>query len=521
MNGFTSWPPEVTPDQLEQLTLLATTYALSHSLLYLPPHGDIPPPPAPASAIHAPLSLFPTPVPRELFVRARRIQRAYNVLYARVAIDNKFLDEIMGAGGVADVDEFTGELWRAWKGLREEGPVQPLHLGLFRSDYLLHQPTSEAEISLKQVEFNTISSSFGALSQQVSGLHSYLQASTGYFGASPLLTPNNLPLNETVKGLVAGLAEAHNAYGVPDAQILFVVQANERNIFDQRLLEYELLLSHGIHIIRRTLPELEHSMKLSPARALLLPSGASSASPLSEIAVVYYRAGYTPTDYPTPAIYATRANLERSRAIQCPSLALQLAGGKKIQQVLTMSGVLERYLSREEGADEVRESWVAMWGLDDEDLPIPGAKPTNVIHVDDVKEPKGTREARIRADTLVLKPQREGGGNNIYRAAILPFLDTLPAPERRAWIAMQLIRPPAAVEGYLVRSGDAQTGPVKGRVVSELGIFGWTLFGRETNGQESVREAEVGFLVRTKGEGVDEGGVAAGFSVLDSVLLVD
>lgn len=49
---------------------------------------------------------------------------------------------------------------------------QPLHLGIFRSDYLLHAPQGSSEpISLKQVEFNTISSSFGALSERASGLH--------------------------------------------------------------------------------------------------------------------------------------------------------------------------------------------------------------------------------------------------------------------------------------------------------------------------------------------------------------
>jgi glutathione synthase len=36
-----------------------------------------------------------------------------------------------------------------------------------------------------------------------------------------------------------------------------------------------------------------------------------------------------------------------------------------------------------------------------------------------------------------------------------------------------------------------------------------------------VREGQVGWLLRMKAEDVDEGGVAAGFSVLDSVLLVD
>lgn len=67
------------------------------------------------------------------------------------------------------------------------GPYfQDIHLGLFRSDYLLHDPSiasstpslrgrgdqnGAGEISFKQVEFNTISSSFGALSAKVSGMH--------------------------------------------------------------------------------------------------------------------------------------------------------------------------------------------------------------------------------------------------------------------------------------------------------------------------------------------------------------
>lgn len=166
--SYSSWPPSFTPAQLETLTLLATTYALSHSLLYLPP--STPQPPAPTSAIHAPLSLVPYPLPRRLFDSARKVQHAYNILYARIAMDHAFLDRIMGAEeGVGRVDEFVGRMWRGWKQIRdsEEGIVQPLQLGLFRSDYLLHADGP----SLKQVEFNTISSSFGPLSERTADLH--------------------------------------------------------------------------------------------------------------------------------------------------------------------------------------------------------------------------------------------------------------------------------------------------------------------------------------------------------------
>lgn len=51
--------------------------------------------------------------------------------------------------------------------------MQSRHLGLFRSDYLLHsaETSGTTTVSLKQVEFNTISSSFGALSQNVAKMH--------------------------------------------------------------------------------------------------------------------------------------------------------------------------------------------------------------------------------------------------------------------------------------------------------------------------------------------------------------
>jgi hypothetical protein len=122
MSVFTSWPPDVTTEQLEQLTLIAATYSLSHSVLYLPPAPpDKPPPRAPESAIHAPISLIPAPIPRHIFTQALALQRAYNTLYARVALDVSFLDNVMGPGGVADVDDFTSALWSAWKKLRDEG----------------------------------------------------------------------------------------------------------------------------------------------------------------------------------------------------------------------------------------------------------------------------------------------------------------------------------------------------------------------------------------------------------------
>ena len=110
---------EITEKILQELTRLATTYALAHGLLYLP-IGNVQPP-IPTSAIHAPLAVFPTSFPRSKFLLAQKLQPLYNILYARVATDVKFLDEVMGIDGVGKVDQFTGQLWKCWKQLRDEG----------------------------------------------------------------------------------------------------------------------------------------------------------------------------------------------------------------------------------------------------------------------------------------------------------------------------------------------------------------------------------------------------------------
>ena len=80
---------------------------------------------------------------------------------------------------------------------------------------------------------------------------------------------------------------------------------------------------------------------------------------------------------------------------------------------------------------------------------------------------------------------------------------------------------------------------VSGNVISELGIFGTCLW-RTTHGKQNAESADVrgegngkiiipeilhneegGYLLRTKASGSDEGGVAAGFSSLDSFILFE
>jgi glutathione synthase len=76
---------------------------------------------------------------------------------------------------------------------------------------------------------------------------------------------------------------------------------------------------------------------------------------------------------------------------------------------------------------------------------------------------------------------------------------------------MELIRPPK-LKNYLLRRGQVH----QTEVLSELGVYGiWLSDGPAVHLNESG-----GHLLRTKTSSSNEGGVAAGFAVLDSPYLV-
>jgi glutathione synthase len=114
-----------------------------------------------------------------------------------------------------------------------------------------------------------------------------------------------------------------------------IVQPEENNIFDQRWIEQELCNKFGVKMIRATLASIKDIATLTTDKRLLIHG--------VETSVVYYRAGYTPTDYPSQIEWDARFFLETSFAIKCPNAAYHLVGAKKIQQVLANPTILQRY----------------------------------------------------------------------------------------------------------------------------------------------------------------------------------
>ncbi|KAF7724278.1 hypothetical protein EC973_001179 [Apophysomyces ossiformis] len=479
------YPPSISSRELDDLRAVAIDWALAHGLV-VRPTADKQIHFANASAVnHAPFTLYPSPFPRTEFEKAKGLQQSWNALIHKMSQDDDLIAEAMET--LSKVDDFMDKLYDIYLKVKKEGLAQPASLGIYRCDYLLHAPegadTKTARI--QQVEFNTIAASFASLSTRASEMHRYLlRAVEGYAGGQIKL--NQLPENRGVEGLSNGIASAWRLYGKPDAYVLMVTQEGERNAFDQRWLEYSLLETHGVRLLRRSLTEIYDKATLNPTNKALIIDG-------HEIAVTYFRSAYGPEDYPTSKEWDARLLLERSLSIKCPTVAYQLVGAKKVQQMLAVPGRLERYLDVYT-ADLLRESFTGLYPLDD------------------TQEGQKAYEMALNSpDGLVLKPQREGGGHNFYGKEIVDILKNTSSSERNAYILMDLIKSPP-LENVMVREGQI----IKSKVAGELGIYGVYL----DDGQNAVLNDVVGHLLRTKAHTVNEGGVAAGFAVIDSPLLV-
>lgn len=85
------YPPALTSDQTEYLLSTIRDWALANGLAVRPPSSD----PSTPLTVTAPVTLFPSPFPRECFQEVRAIQTLYNELYALIARDEDWLKGIV------------------------------------------------------------------------------------------------------------------------------------------------------------------------------------------------------------------------------------------------------------------------------------------------------------------------------------------------------------------------------------------------------------------------------------------
>ncbi|KAF1765226.1 hypothetical protein GCK72_005178 [Caenorhabditis remanei] len=432
-----------------------------------------------------PLTLLPSPFPKNVFDDAVRIQNLYASLYHYIAYDFDFLIDIHK--NVVKTDEFTRNMVEILKKVKAQGLKQPITLAIQRSDYMCHKDQFSAEYGLKQIEINNIASSMGAHAQRLTDWHIRV--------LKALEVPDDvikraIPENKPIAMIAEALFKAWSHFNNPSAWVLVVVENVNQNQIDQRHVEYELekLGVPMTCIIRRTLTQCYEQLSLNESSDLIIDG--------RPVAIVYFRAGYSPDHYPTNKEWEARERMELSTAIKTPWIGLQVANTKKTQQVLSKDGVLERFVGKPREARDIRTSFAGMWALENKDE----------ITL------KVVQGAQKHPDAFVLKPQTEGGAALHTGDEMVQMLQELPEEERGAYILMEKLRP-MIIENYLVV---AQKPVAFAKAVSELGIYGYA-FGAK----DAPELKTAGHLLRTKPETTAMGGVAAGYAVVDTPFLYE
>lgn len=110
----------------------------------------------------------------------------------------------------------------------------------------------------------------------------------------------------------------------------------------------------------------------------------------------------------------------------------------------------------------------------------------------------------------MLKPNLEGGGNNLYGEEALIKLRSLDAEERKKYILMSKIITPAK-ENLLIYGQSS----IKSQCVYEVSQYG-TIVVEEGS---LLSSDTCGFLIRTKPDCCNEGGIMAGVGSICSWIL--
>lgn len=94
---YPTYPPPLSKDQEDFLLTNAKDWSIAHGLAVRPPTSFVSAEidPRTALATTAPVTLFPSLLPRSCFEQAKGVSRAYNDLYSAITSDESWLQSVI------------------------------------------------------------------------------------------------------------------------------------------------------------------------------------------------------------------------------------------------------------------------------------------------------------------------------------------------------------------------------------------------------------------------------------------
>mmetsp|Transcript_12759 Transcript_12759/g.28185 ORF Transcript_12759/g.28185 Transcript_12759/m.28185 type:complete len:614 (+) Transcript_12759:26-1867(+) len=475
-----------------------------------------------------PITLLPSPFDANLYQEVKQMGPDFHRVMDRVSLDLPWLKEALEKTGKLDV--ICGRLLAicdrvyGTHGSGKKDHAKDIRVHVMRNDFMLDTRIGAEGFAATQIELNMIAASFSTHGQDLTEIHRYVLKK--YLQRlDPELTPEALqpvlaqllPSSPNSSGIARALAQAHNAYvqrwrpTQKQRVVLFVAGEEEKNELDHRKLEVALFKVHGILTIRRSLAALGAQLdtllvEVEPAAGQKGSDAPDAPAPKAfivdgyEVTVAYFREGYWPGHFdPLEKCWAAREALEIAEAAKCPSAPAQLAGMKKVQQLLCKPSELERFADKAVGE---RLSRTFAQQCD----PSEDSEDARAI----------TKSAEDNPAVWVMKPQVEGSGDLIFDKDITNMIKSKSREELAEYILMKRIVPAVSASGVFIVEDDSRAKVVVRRSVAELGIFGTFV----AVGSRVLRNETFGHLLRSKGKDTTQGGVFVGNAVVDAPLLL-
>ncbi|KAL3104870.1 hypothetical protein niasHT_026365 [Heterodera trifolii] len=441
-----------------------------------------------APVTHVPFSLFPSPFPRALFYKAVDVQKSLQLLYFRAMRDFDFLKEMHR--NIIETNEEFRQMVDLSEKCYKNGHKQPLTLFCQRADYMTHQTF----IFLVEVNAGPIGGR-GA-SSRVSMLHQHVLSM-----ANSDISPAALPPNHTDTMVAKALHMAWNKFGNREAVILFlyITPVDPRFLESRQVANEVERISNGqTKCVFLLLSEAVKRLTRHPENFSLILDG--------QILVAVVDHCYSSVRQTPHQVEFIFEIIRRSTAIQ-NSFYLGLAHTKRMQQLFTMPGVVERFFPRPEEAHMVkaiREVLTKSWSIGEGD-----EEAEEII-----------KKVKMNPENYVMK-WNECGNINLsqyifFGKEMVEKLEGMSNFERNNFIIMEKLKP-AQVKNHFIFPDSAHLNVA---ATPELGIFG-CLLGNIEDGTVLQQFSGEAHQMKTKLASENEGGIWKGKSVYDSPLLVN
>ena len=421
---------------------------------------------------HVPISLTPSPIPKNLFEKIFFYQIAFNKIYNKLSNDQAFIEKTLEP--ISSKDNHIQKLLEISKKSISNEKRQKIKLSFFRNDYVLDK--DQKFLFLKEFNTNCSNFEFSFTNILLNFFDYYSQKYKKDF--SKYKEKNvEIPQNKgnEIEKFTDAIIEAIKLAFPQDyktSSILFIVNENQ-NRYDFHLenLRNELYNKHEIRSCKLLLNEVNTKIT-KDEEGNLLKDG-------NKISLVYFNS-FDKNDFKDEESYKALELIELSKAIRVPDVNTYLSSLKIFQYYLSKPDIIMHYNHNELIINDILRFFGGIYYLPDKS-----------------KEERNDLIEKIKAspDNYILKTNEEKTGENLKQIINSVGEGDLP-DELVNGIIVEKYNPPEH-ESVIIKDENSKIE----KVISEYGIYGIILM----NDNNLVINKSVSFLIKTgiKGESLD------------------